>query len=137
MKKETVFCPYCHSKAILRSAHFVHNKNTVVTGKHLYVCANWPACDAYVSAHNHNLRPMGVLANGELRNQRILAHRALERYRKETGMTRRELYIWLRTKLELAESDAHVAAFTGDQCSQVIRLCEDAGKQNPSDRNVG
>ncbi len=125
MKKETVFCPYCHSKAILRPARFVHEKNTIVTGKHLYVCANWPTCDAYVSAHDHNLRPMGVLANGELRNQRILAHRALERYRKVTGMTKRELYIWLRTKLDLAEKDAHVAAFTDEQCSQVIRLCED------------
>mgnify|MGYP002508141294 CR=1 FL=1 len=34
---------------------------------------NWPSCDAYVSAHRKDRRPMGTLANSELRHKRILA----------------------------------------------------------------
>ncbi len=123
MKKYNVTCPYCNKKAVLQPANFVHGVSPAANGKHLYVCGNWPKCDAYVSAHEFDLRPMGTLANGNLRNQRILAHRALERYRKATGMSRDDLYFWLGTKLNLHLDDAHVAKFNEDQCRQVIALC--------------
>ncbi len=137
MKKHSVLCPYCNQQAVLRPANYVYGISPASTGKHLYVCRNWPKCDAYVSAHRKDLRPMGQLANGELRNRRILAHRALERYRKVTGMNKQELYVWLRTKLYLHIDDAHVAKFSLEQCSQVIDLCNNARAQHQASGKDG
>ena len=49
MKRINIKCPYCGSQAHLRPASVVH-KNAA-PGEKVYVCARFPACDAYVSAH--------------------------------------------------------------------------------------
>ena len=43
-------------------------------------------CNAYVSAHERTLLPMGTLANGDLRHKRILAHRALKKLQQDCHM---------------------------------------------------
>ena len=82
MKQKPIKCPYCHANASLRPASVVYGLNRRSQGKFLYLCDRWPACDAYVSAHDRTHRPMGTLANGDLRHKRILAHRALEQLRQ-------------------------------------------------------
>ena len=76
-------CPYCGAKAVLRPASYVYGASLTEKGRHLYLCSNWPACDAYVSAHKSTLLPMGTLANGTLRHKRILAHRALDELQRQ------------------------------------------------------
>ena len=39
-------CPYCGSHTILRSADGIYRENS--RNEMLYVCKNYPACDAYV-----------------------------------------------------------------------------------------
>ena len=82
MKQKAIKCPYCHANASLRPASVVYGLNRRSQGKFLYLCDRWPACDAYVRAHDRTHRPMGTLANGDLRHKRILAHRALEQLRQ-------------------------------------------------------
>lgn len=78
LKQKQIKCPYCHAHASLRPASLVYGSTPQTRGKFLYVCDRWPACNAYVSAHERTLLPMGTLANGDLRHKRILAHRALK-----------------------------------------------------------
>ena len=52
MKQKTIKCPYCHANASLRPASVVYGLNRRSQGKFLYLCDRWPACDAYVSAHD-------------------------------------------------------------------------------------
>ena len=68
----------------------------------------------------------GVLANGNLRHKRILAHKALEDYRVLTHMEKWAVYIWLQGKLGLNEHQIHIAKFSEEMCDQVIALCEEA-----------
>lgn len=126
MKNYNVICPYCNAKAVLRPANTVYGISERSTGRHLYVCTNWPKCDAYVSAHRGNRSPMGRLANGDLRHKRILAHRAMEEYRRLTRMDKWALYIWLQGKLNMSEHQIHVANFSDDMCDRVIHICQDA-----------
>ncbi len=123
MKTHTVICPYCNAPAVLRPAQYVHGNSPIAAGKHLYVCSNWPKCDAYVSAHNNNKQPMGILANGDLRHKRILAHRALNQYRKLMHMEKKEAYLWLQAKLGKTREQVHIACFTEEMCDKVISLC--------------
>lgn len=126
MKHRQIKCPYCHAQATLRPASIVYGTNKQSKGKYLYLCDRWPACDAYVSAHEHTLLPMGTLANGDLRHKRILAHRALKQFQKDCHMEKWEVYIWLQAKLGLHASQAHIGQFSEYMCDQVISLCQQA-----------
>lgn len=83
MKQKQIKCPYCHAHASLRPASLVYGATPQARGKYLYVCDRWPVCNAYVSAHERTLLPMGTLANGDLRHKRILAHRALKKLQQD------------------------------------------------------
>lgn len=119
----SIHCPYCGAPAVCRPAGSVYGARTIDRQSCLYVCSNWPACDAYVSAHKKDRRPMGTLADGNLRHKRILAHRALEKMRKERHMDRCAAYVWLQARLGLTENQAHIGMFSEETCDRVISLC--------------
>lgn len=121
MKRINIKCPYCSSKAHLRPASVVHKQ--AAPGEEVYVCARFPACDAYVSAHRDSHLPMGTLADKSLRKKRRQAHIALNRLWEQGLMTRKEAYRWLQVQLGLPESEAHIGHFSAYRCEQVIDLC--------------
>ena len=125
-KQKQIKCPYCHANASLRPASTVYGCGRRSQGKYIYLCDRWPASDAYVSAHSRTHRPMGTLANGDLRHKRILAHRALEHLQKIRHMEKWEVYIWLQSKLGLNDRQAHIGMFSDGMCDEVIRLCYQA-----------
>ena len=132
MKRFSIKCPYCGAQAFLRPAQAVYGDATKSKGRFLYVCARWPFCDAYVGAHQRDLRPMGTLANGDLRHKRILAHRAFDPLWKSGRMKKWQAYAWLQAALGLNEEQAHIAKFSEYMCDQVIALCADFGQQRPA-----
>ena len=113
MKNYQVQCPYCGSNAILRSANKVFGAKNREPNRFLYVCSNWPTCDSDVMAHLEDLRPMGTMANGSLRHKRILAHKALQAYRKASHTDKWASYIWLEGKWDAFEGQ-FFAEFTDD-----------------------
>ena len=70
-------CPYCGAAMILRPAAEIYRD--CQNDRKLYVCHNYPACNTYVAAHPGTNQPMGVPADGDLRNLRIQAHRKFDR----------------------------------------------------------
>ena len=72
MKDRAMRCPYCGSTVIYRSAEGIYRDNS--RGTMLYVCSNYPECDAYVRTHAGTRIPVGTMANHELRNLRNTAH---------------------------------------------------------------
>ena len=121
MKRINIKCPYCGSQALLRPASLVHKH--AAPGEEGYVCARFPACDAYVSAHRDSHLPMGTLADRPLSQKRRQAHIALNRLWGQGLMTRKEAYRWLQVQLSLPESEAHIGRFSAYRCEQVISLC--------------
>lgn len=122
MKRYTVNCPYCGAEAILKPAFKVFGSHANDVRQHIYVCSNWPACDAYVFAHQHDASAMGTLANKELRQKRIQAHKALAAYQKATKMQKWAAYIWLEGKLDLTEDSMHIGLFSSADCDRAIDL---------------
>lgn len=74
MKRVNIKCPYCGSQAFLRPASVVFGEKATDPTAPYYVCAHYPACDSYVSAHRASHMPMGTLADAALRHKRIEAH---------------------------------------------------------------
>lgn len=122
MKKTTIYCPYCGAKATCHPAKYVYG-DAAKTENMLFVCDRYPKCDAYVGVHKHNKQPMGTLANGDLRNKRIQAHKAFDRLWKSGLMTKWQAYKWMQGKLALPEQDAHIAKFSEYMCDRLISTC--------------
>ena len=66
-------CPYCGSHAVLQKGRFVYGDAS--REEYLYVCSKYPMCNSYVGVHVGTKNPKGTLANPELRNKRIKAHK--------------------------------------------------------------
>lgn len=126
MKQMQIKCPYCGSKAVYRPASMVYGKLTKDRDAHLYVCSRWPACDSYVNAHKKSRQPMGTLANGNLRHQRIMAHKALSDLQKYRGMDTWAAYLWLQMNLNLSPEQTHIGMFSEEMCGRVISICRKA-----------
>lgn len=115
MKK--VYCPYCG-----RQAEFVDSK--VIYGKSygmMYLCRN---CMAYVGVHKGTDRPLGRLANAELRYWKKAAHDAFDplwKYGFFRGR-RQDAYSWLAKKMNLPVEETHIGMFDVSQCKQVIKI---------------
>jgi len=76
-------CPHCGAAMILRPASEIYHD--AKTNRKLYVCHNYPVCNTYVAAHPNTDMPMGIPADGNLRNLRIQAHRKFDRNIAEVG----------------------------------------------------
>lgn len=123
MKQAKIRCPYCHAQAVLRPSAAVY-QDKAQPGRHLYVCARYPKCDSYVGAHEGTLLPMGTLANGDLRNKRIQAHRAFNRLWESGAMKKWQAYKWMQAKFGLNSGQAHIAMFSEFLCDQLIAECD-------------
>ena len=130
LKRKPIKCPYCGAHAAYRPAAVVYGESTFKKSAdtYLYVCSRWPSCDTYVSAHKKSKKPMGTLANRELRHKRMLAHQSLNAVGKHYKMEKQDLYIWLQAKMAFTEEQTHIAMFSEYRCDQVIALCDQTMK---------
>jgi zinc-finger-containing domain len=120
-------CPYCGSKAELVSSAKVYQGRDF--GK-IWCCSQWPSCDSYVGADDDG-KPLGRLANKELRRWKILAHAAFDplwkaksiRSKMPEGKAKGKGYQWLALQLGIPSSECHIAMFDVDMCKRVVELC--------------
>ena len=104
--------------------------------KLLYVCQRYPDCDAYVGVFKDNRTPKGTLANSELRNKRIRAHRAFDEIWKSGIMSRGQAYQWMQHKFGLSKDQAHIGYFSDYLCLQLIEACNEV-LENTKERGAG
>lgn len=122
--EEAPLCPYCGRRSVLRPAEYVYGEDTIAKGSMLYVCSGYPSCKAYVGVHEGTKRPKGILANSELRNKRIRAHRVLDEIVKVGCMSKDGVYIWLSSRLNIPYKQTHIGYFSDYLCDQTIKECE-------------
>jgi hypothetical protein len=78
-------CPYCNHDAELVTGAVVYPRLPWLHEKLFYSCL---PCNAYVGCHDGTVRPLGRLANAELRAVRMAAHAALDPIWKSRQLTR-------------------------------------------------
>lgn len=99
-------CPYCGSTVVYRSADGIYHENK--KGTMLYVCSNFPECDAYVRVHAGTNIPVGSLANHELRSLRRTAHHYFDQLHLSGYMSKQDAYKWLADLVMAPMSEAHI-----------------------------
>lgn len=114
-------CPYCGGgvKLVPSSVVYPHYKGN----KKVWVCENYPKCDAYVGCHPNTEIPLGRLADKRLRTLKSEAHKQFDPLWKSGYMTRDKAYKWLAKELNLTSRECHIGKFDNHMCNKVIEIC--------------
>jgi len=122
-----VVCPYCDVEAVLADSAEVYSGRSYGP---IWLCMN---CRAYVGVHQNDdqCRPLGRLANAELREWKKKAHAAFDplwrrKIAKENcskGYARGKGYKWLADKLGIPVEECHIGMFDVDLCRKVVEVC--------------
>ncbi len=113
---------YCGSTVKYRSAEGIYKENH--NNMMLYVCTNYPECDAYVRVHEGTNKPVGTLANAKLRAMRLEAHKLLDKIQNKGIMTKNECYQWIANTIMAPLSQAHIGYLGEYYCQIVIDECK-------------
>ncbi len=122
MKEKNVECPYCKKQAKYCSSKEVYNGRDYGM---IYLCAD---CNAYVGVHKGTSKPLGMLANEELRRMKQKAHAAFDPKWKENNKiskskARNNAYEWLALLLDIPKKECHIGMFDIDLCQRTIDIC--------------
>lgn len=128
---EVVICPYCHGNAtFLPSSEALYHGRDYGPAYACFKDAAWVGC------HPHSERPLGRLANAELRGWKMKAHAAFDpvwiarwhtkhaldaRYSKP--MARGGRYRALAELLGIPREQAHIGMFSVELCQRTVELC--------------
>lgn len=124
-------CPYCGSWAKLVGGDVIYPHRPDLKPKQFWQCS---PCDAYVGCHapgngyGDGTRPLGTLANAELRRARNSVHRLLDTawmVSNDRRAARRRVYADLAAHLGIPVDDCHVACFDLGQCDRAIDYIND------------
>jgi zinc-finger-containing domain len=135
--KTEVICHYCGNPAELVDSEAVYPSGADYGP--LWLCR---PCGAYVGTHKNSKdhKPLGRLANAELRGMRKAAHRAfdplwrskMERDKMTKNAARAAAYRWLADQLELDKRACHIGDFDLDQCRKVVEVCTKPETRKPT-----
>lgn len=114
-------CPYCNVIAKLEDSAKVYGGRSYGM---IWLCANFPECDAYVGVHKGTSKPLGELANSKLRRARKASHKAFDSFWKGPGgLSRKKAYRALAKALGISVDNCHIGMFGIEDCKRVVEAC--------------
>lgn len=120
---ERVLCPYCGAVAEFVGGDAVYPHRADLFDRRFYLCR---ACNAYVGTHKGTTKPLGRLANLELRDAKVAAHAAFDPlWKGQPTKARSQAYRWLAVLLGIPASQCHIGMFNVEQCRRVVALCSE------------
>ncbi len=114
-------CPFCNSRVSLIDSAKIFGCNY----RFIYLCDSYSNCDARVGCHPGSIKPLGTLADKQLRRWRSLVHRKFDPLWQSGVFSSRQIaYKWLSKAMKLPLERTHVAMFDIRQCQKAIALVE-------------
>lgn len=117
-------CQYCNQEAthVKGDKIYPHRKD-------LYHLSFW-YCDnghspAYVGCHPGGDKPLGILADADLREAKKTAHLAFDPIWRNKRYTRSAAYKWLASALDISPELCHIGMFDITTCRAVVVLSHD------------
>ena len=114
-------CSYCGEGAKLVTGYEIYPHRPDLANLKVWSCA---PCGAWVGTHKNSPdhKPLGRLANAELRKAKMAAHAVFDPLWKSGRMSRREAYSMLAQRMGISKEQAHIGMFDVDQCKAVVDL---------------
>ena len=126
-KPEHYICPYCSGQLTLGNGSTIGHYRKEYVIKAFWYCGNKEHDLAYVGCHKDTAIPLGFVANFNLRQLKVDAHKAFNSLwsGKTAHMTRKQAYIWLADKLNVPANECHIGWFKSVKCQLVVDLISD------------
>lgn len=130
-KRDFTICLYCDEKARKTTGVEIYPSRPDLAEKIFWKCDQ---CGAYVGCHPGTDRPLGRLADAELRGAKMTAHDAFDAlWKRKHGQrhspkmgSRSLAYAWLAEKLGIDMNDCHIGYFDVTTCRRVAAICCEA-----------
>ncbi len=119
-KPITPICSYCNNYSEKQTGKQLYPHRKDLYQITVYVCTS---CNASVGTHKGTDKPLGRLANPELKQAKQLAHMVFDLMWRKGSMTRKEAYKWLAEKLDIDVKKCHIGYFDLQQCNNVVTVC--------------
>lgn len=120
-------CLYCQQPAKLVSGEAIYEHRPDLWNLSFWSCG---PCKAWTGCHKGTDRPLGRLADNELRALKSRAHAAFDPLWKWGSFDRQGAYLWLSKKLNVPLEHCHIGMFDAEQCRKVIAISfEEQSKQ--------
>lgn len=113
-------CPYCGNPAVLVHGTVVYPHRPDLKAKQFWNCA---PCGAYVGCHPGTTKPLGRLADRELRNWKRNAHTYFDPIWQTGKLERTKAYGWLAKELGMPQHKCHIGMFDVETCRRVVAAC--------------
>lgn len=121
-----VICPYCGSEAKLVTGEVIRPRKPNLHSMKYWYCE---PCNAWTGCHNDGgAKPIGSLANKELRKARSLVHKSLDLIMKLKNLSRTDTYKWLSNQL----GSNQIWNMDINECSIAISICMMEINNSPS-----
>lgn len=114
-------CHYCGRDAEFVTGKVIYPNRPDVFGKRFYLCRH---CEAYVGCHFGTNKPLGILANAELRAAKRQAHYYFDMIWMPNKNRRSDAYRWLASVLKIPDAECHIGMFDLATCYRVAQICE-------------
>lgn len=117
-------CPYCGKKAELVCGLRIYPHRKDLAHLKFWLCSD---CHAYVGCHKaesgygDGTKPLGRLANAELRKAKSAAHAAFDPIWQNGYMKRKQAYSWLSKQLDSKEA-VHIGEMDVTDCGRVVAV---------------
>lgn len=129
--RRVLLCPYCDGEAVLTPGRVVYPRRPDLWNKQFWRCR---PCDAWAGCRPGTERPLGRLANAELRQARREAHAAFDplwkRKMEREGISRTKArgagYRWLAERLGIEHRRCRIAVMDVETCHRVVEICQAA-----------
>lgn len=110
-------CDKCNMPAkLLESSTPVYGRNYGP----VWVCGNFPLCDARCGCHKGTHNPLGTLADKETRKLREMVHKAFDTIWKRGSLSRKEAYFRLADCMLIDHHECHVGMFNALRCKAAL-----------------
>lgn len=120
MSARQVKCDYCKQPAVLVGGIAIYPHRRDLKAMWFWRCVS---CSAYVGCHppgnGDGTKPLGRLANEELRRLKSLAHAAFDPLWKVGCMKRGDAYYWLSKATGIPLERCHVGMMNETECELV------------------
>ena len=110
-------CPYCKEDAKLIDSKEVYGRSYGM----IWLCK---PCNAYVGTHKNSPdhKPLGRLANAQLRQWKRIAHYHFDPLWKSGRMSRSGAYRKLSKMLDIPKEECHIGMFDVSTCQKVVSM---------------
>lgn len=109
-----VTCGFCGKAAVMVSSLDFYGRDYKTN---IWKCDD---CKAYVGTHGNTSKPLGTLANKELRELRKKCHALIDPYWKKGKYSRTDVYKRMSKALNIPMKETHIGMFDEEKCLKLI-----------------